>query len=338
LLSEGRYLSSNSDIILYTPQTIAWEHINSLERIKLKSILHSPMMPTQIPQAENITRILSGEMFKALGFSRDGLIARIFFPIVRGPIHRFAKLAVGFDQRVQGQGFQRASQWILPNFINMMDVSGEDGVPTTGPLLVVSNHPGAYDALVIAANLPRDDIKIVVNIPLDFINEIPTTLRHFLYAPLDPFIRLRVVREAIKHLRSGGALLLFASGGMDPDPASMPGARDAIDDWSRSVEIFIKKVPETRLLITMISGIIAPKYVKHVFTHFRKSRKDKQRISEFVQILYQMVKPGRLLQSPKLTFNEPLTTAPLIASGSSTEIMDSLKIIALHLLEFHIHR
>jgi hypothetical protein len=274
-------------------------------------------------------------MFKALGFSREGMISRVLSPLIRKPIHRFSEIAVGFDHRVHTLGFQQASAWILPYFIKNTSVTGTDHVPSNGPLLVASNHPGAYDALVIAANIPRDDIKIVVNIPLDFIDELPTTLQHFLYAPPDPHVRLNVVRSAINHLKDGGSLLLFASGGMDPDPESMTGAEDAIDHWSRSLEIFLKKVPDTQLLISMISGILTPKYVRHLFTHFRKLRQDKQRISEFFQVIHQMLQPGKLLITPKLTFGHPIRGKSLLGSLDSSNIMDILTVKAKKLLDDH---
>jgi hypothetical protein len=287
-------------------------------------------------QTENLTKLLCGEMFKALGFTRDGVFARTFSPFVRNPIHRFSEIAVGIDNRVRTLGFQQASRWILPNFVREVTHNGTEYIPKNGPLPVASNHPRAYDALVIAANLPRDDLKIIVNIPIDFIIELPTTLQHFLYAPPDPHIRINVVRAAIKHLKSGGALLLIASGGMDPDPASMTGAADSIKCWSRSIEIFLRKVPETNVLITIVSDILSPKYVKHLFTKFRKSRQDKQRVSEFFQVIKQMTRPGKFHQNPILSFAQPISAETLLIGGRSTNIMGTLTERAEQLLSEHL--
>jgi hypothetical protein len=292
-------------------------------------------MDTDELRSQKLTRILSGEMFKALGFPRDGIISRSFSPLIWKPIHRFSEIVVGFDTKVRAEGFQRASQWILPNFVKDMDVYGSDKIPENGPLLAVSNHPGAYDALVISSNIPRDDIKIIVNIPLDFINELPTTLQHFLYAPPDPHIRLNVVRAAINHLNEGGAILLFASGGIDPEPSYMGGTEEAINRWSRSLEIFLRKVPDTKILISMISGILDPKYIKHVFTRFRKARPDKQRISEFIQTINQMLVPGKLLLTPKITFAHPISAKELLTSIDPSTVMEKIKEEGQRLLVEH---
>ncbi len=282
-----------------------------------------------------ITRILSGEMFKAMGFAPQGWVSRLFSPLVQNPIHHFSEIAVGFDQRVTKLGFSAASRWILPNFVRSAQVVGAEVVPKEGPLIIASNHPGAFDALVITANIPRDDIKIVVNIPLPFIQELPATQPHFLYAPPDPHVRIGVVRSAIRHLREGGALLLFASGGMDPDPASMPGAEDAICNWSGSLELFLRQVPQTLLEIAMISGILMPKYVRHIFTHFRRQRLDKQRISEFFQVIRQMASPGELLVSPSLSFAHPLSRRELSPAGDDTQVGAKIVQHAQELLNLH---
>jgi hypothetical protein len=292
-------------------------------------------MIDQQAQATKLTKILCMELFKALGFQRDGLISRALSPLARKSIHRFAEIAVGFDHRVQNLGFQAASRWILPNFIEGMNVIGLEAIPHEGPLLVAANHPGAYDSLVITGNLPRDDIKIVVNIPLDFISELPSTLPHFLYAPPDPHVRMTVVRSALQHLKDGGALLLFASGGIDPDPDSMPDGGESFSKWSRSLEIFMRRVPETQLLITIVSGILTPKYVHHVFTHFRKTRPDKQRISEFFQVMRQMLSPGKFHQRPKVSFAYPLNTGNLPDASNPTNFLPNVTTQARRQYDFH---
>jgi hypothetical protein len=300
----------------------------SLEITKKKMI-------DQQAQAKKLTKILCMELFKALGFPRDGLISRALSPLAQKPIHQFSKIAAGFDQRVENLGFQSASRWILPNFIKGMNVTGLENIPREGALVVASNHPGAYDALVITANLPRDDIKIIVNIPLDFISELPSTHPHFLYAPPDPHVRMIVVRSALQHLKSGGALLLFASGGIDPDPASMPGGEERFSKWSRSLEIFLKRVPEAQLLITIVSGILTPKYVHHVFTHFRKERPDKQRVSEFFQVMRQMLSPEKFCQKPKVSFAQPLKASKLLDVNNPTNFLKSVTAQALRQYNFH---
>lgn len=286
-------------------------------------------------QADALTEILCGELFKALGFSPTGMVSKIFSPLVRNSIHRFSIIASGFDQRIEKQGFQGASKWIIPYFIESTLVAGAENIPMDGPLLIASNHPGAYDALVIAANLPRNDLKIIVNIPPEFISELNQTKSHFLYTSLDPHIRMKVVRSGIRHLSNGGALLVFASGGMDPDPASMKGAEEALGDWSKSLEIFLRRVPSTQLIITIVSGILSQRYVNHLLTCLRPKRIDKQRISEFFQVMRQMLSPGILLQTPAISFAPPVNITELLNSETNINLIDEIKTRAK--IQYHKH-
>ncbi len=293
-------------------------------------------MDDRTDRVNRLTKILSGELFKALGFNHQGLVSEVLTPLFKKPIRNFAEICIGFDQRVVTLGFQAASQWIMPNFVPGINVTVQQKIPDTGPLLIGSNHPGAYDALVIASNVPRDDLKIVVNIPLDFITEIPATLSHFLYAPHDPYIRMKVVRAAINHLKSGGALLIFASGRIDPDPITMGGAEKEFWRWSRSLEIMLRRVPETNLLITLVSNILHQRYVNHIFTRFQKERPDKQRISEFLQVMNQIRSPNKSKLIPNLSVSKPYTIDELVGTDRNADIMRSIQEKAKQLLKVHL--
>jgi hypothetical protein len=257
-------------------------------------------------QVDHLTAELVKELFVALGFSPNGWVRNTFSPLVWRPCHRFSKIASRFDQIIEEQDFREAARWMLPNFVKDVNVFGADKIPSRGPLLIASNHPGAYDALVIAANIPRSDLKIITsNIP--YLRKLPHVRQHMIFSAPDSHIRMTVVRSALRHLQEGGALLVFARGRIDPDPAHMPGAVEEIENWSSSLGLFLRKVPETKLAITIVSGILAPFFTKHPLTMFRRERQDKQRIAEFFQGIRQMLSPGKILLNPELSFSPPLT-------------------------------
>lgn len=285
-------------------------------------------------QCRELTQELLDELFKALGLSRDGWLANAFSPLFWKPLYRFSAIASRFDQIVTENGFQEAAKWILPNFVKEVNVLGAAELPKQGPLVVASNHPGSYDSLVISANLPRDDIKIVSsNIP--FLKRLPATSKHMLFSAPDSYVRMGVLRQAIRHLRGGGALLVFARGRIDPDPAIMPGAGEELKKWSPSLGMFMKKAPQTKLAISLVSGILAPKFVHHPLTIFRKTRHDKQRIAEFLQGIRQMLAPGKVLLSPKLSFTPPLTLDDLSSNTDLRTLTDEIIQRAEELLPLH---
>jgi hypothetical protein len=219
---------------------------------------------------------------------------------------RFSELATKFDYRIVNEGFQRASAWFISHFVNQVKTMGTENLPSEGPLVIASNHPGAYDSLVIAANLPRDDLKIISsNIP--FLKKLPVTRNHIIFSAPDVHIRMGVVRQGIRHLKDGGALLVFARGSIDPDPAFMPGSEEELSHWTSSLGLFLRKVPQAKLAITLVSGVLAHEYINHPATIFRKGRVNKQRLSEFFQVMNQLLVPGKLMVSPNLSFAPTLT-------------------------------
>ena len=253
---------------------------------------------------------LVDELNKSLGFRQDGLMRPFLKLLVWKPMIRFSELATKFDYRIVNEGFQKASDWFISHFVDRVKIFGAENVPSTGPLVIASNHPGAYDSLVIAANIPRDDLKIISsNIP--FVKKLPTTSEHMIFSAQDAFVRMGAVRQAIRHLKDGGALLVFARGTMDPDPAFMPGSEEELTKWTSSLGLFLRKVPQAKLAISLVSGVLAQKYINHPATLFRNGRVNKQRLSEFFQVMNQLLFPGKLMVSPSLSFAPSLSLEEL---------------------------
>jgi len=94
---------------------------------------------------------------------------------------------------------------------------------------------------------------------------------------------------------------------MDPDPAFMPGSEVELTRWTSSLGLFMRNVPQTKLAVSMISGVLSPKYINHPATLFRRGRVNKQRLSEFFQVMYQLLVPGKLMVSPNLSFGPTVT-------------------------------
>ncbi|MEW6717832.1 MAG: 1-acyl-sn-glycerol-3-phosphate acyltransferase [Chloroflexota bacterium] len=257
-----------------------------------------------------LKEVMIDEVFKALGVSTAGWARRRLGPIFATATERFARLGVGFDQQVAEFGFCRAAQWVLTNFVREVTTAGGEDIPDRGSLLVVSNHPGTYDALVIASRLRRDDLKIIIG-DIPFLCNLPRAKQHFLSLTEDMHMRMGVVRTGIRHLLEGGALLVFPSGRIDPDPAVWSEAPRHLESWSPSVELFLRKVPQTRLLITMVSGVLSAKWARSPITWLRKEGLDRRRLAEFSQVIQQLLSPGRLLLSPSISFAPLMTTADL---------------------------
>ncbi|RJQ42015.1 MAG: hypothetical protein C4545_05845 [Anaerolineaceae bacterium] len=262
------------------------------------------MVTFQYTSESELRKALLDEIVRAVGLPISNFWRKFVEVAFWVPISRFSKLGSYFDQMVYQYGFSKAVDISLKLLVNDVEVIGNINAPASGPLLVVSNHPGTYDALCLAAKLPRDDVKIVSsNIP--FLKKMKNVNDHFLFASVDSYVRMLVIRNAIRHLEKGGAVIIFPSGHMDPEPFFMPGAMEALDEWSKSIEIFVNKVPETVIQVAVVSRVLTPHYLSHPLTHLRKGRRERQRIAEFLQIINQMVYRKKFNQTPLVSFAPP---------------------------------
>lgn len=275
------------------------------------------------------------EIIRAMGLPNNGLtqpVIRFFF---EKSTLRFANLVLGLDREIEQHGSMQGAKWLLRNFVTGFDVSGAELIPPAGPLIIASNHPASYDGMVITACIPRKDFKIIIGEipPYRFVPHISSCA---IFSPpvKNTFGRMQTVRNAIRHLKNGGALLIFPRGGIEPDPAFMPAPDAEFDHWSRSLEIFLRSVPETQVLVTTVSGVISKKIFNHPFTWFRKSRADRQRLAFMYQILRQALSGKELFGlRPRITFGELLageTTLPEIEDASRRTLEKHLSLQKVH--------
>ena len=275
------------------------------------------------------TRILD-EIAVAFGLPRKSHWGWLVAPLFWWPTARFARVADSFDQAVAQGGISVGAQRVLPDFSLEVSVRGGETMPQQGPLLVVSNHPGAYDSLAIMASIPRRDLAVVLS-DVPFLRTL-NAARFFIFVPPDTTGRAEALRVAIRWLKQGGALLIFAHGQVEPDPAWMPGADLSIQDWSRSIEALLRKAPETCLQLCIASNVLLSRFVHSPLVKIRHQPFARQKLAEFLQVATQMIAPARVKVFPKLSFGKPLGLADL----SNTALMPAVIQQARQLLQEHI--
>lgn len=279
-----------------------------------------------------LRRAISTETLIALGVPRDSWLQPVLRPLVWPPAQRFATLASEFDRRVAQSGFTAAVRWVTTRFVEDVDVQGAENIPATGPLLIASNHPGSYDGFLIAAALGRDDLRVPAS-DVPFLRGMVATAPHFIYTDLNPHTRMVAYRESERHLRAGGALLVFASAQVDPDPSFLPGAEEALEKWSSSLSLFLRRVPETQILVSITSGVLSPACFRHPLTRLRKEQRLKQFLAEFIQISQQILFGRRFGLTPTVRFAEPLSAADLGGGRDAQAALATIKGRAQALLE-----
>jgi len=202
----------------------------------------------------------------------------------------FSRLMVEFDRMVGMQGSLAAARWLLPHFARTYQAAGQEIIPPDGPLLVVSNHPAAFDSILISAFIDRPDYKVIVGDVPPY-HYLPNLCEHAIFSPPDKETlgRALTVRNAIHHLASGGSLLIFPRGGIEPDPDLMPDPDREFHRWSHSLDIFLKHVPNTQVLVSIVSGVIARAAMSHPLTRLRRNLPDRQRLAFMLQFIRQLL-------------------------------------------------
>jgi hypothetical protein len=169
-----------------------------------------------------LARHSAEEMVLALGLARAPRIvrsaARAAFGFASVPLGR---ILARFDARIAQIGIADAAAAALDDL--GVEWAREGTLPSSGPLLVVSNHPGAYDAFVLLAAIGRFDAAIVAT-DRSLLRALPTLARHLIFVREQDHVASRALgtRRALRHLAAGGALIHFGAGRIEVDPA-FPG-------------------------------------------------------------------------------------------------------------------
>jgi len=291
-------------------------------------------MEERFAQVSQIRRTVTDEFFRVAGFSRDNWFRKLVEPIGWAVAHKFAKIFADLDKDVAVSGLSKATHRFLQRYVKDVQILGQENVPQEGPLLIASNHPGTLDAFAIISSIPRDDMKIVVE-GFPFFRSLTASSSHLIYTTQDPAGRMGALRGLIRHLQSGGGALIFPSGKLDPDPEVLPGASAALDTWSPSIELILKKVPQTQMIVTIVSGVLARSCVENPITKFFNDFWMKMRVAEFIQMLQQTYISRSFELIPKVTFGNPMTFDEIFQYVESSGVMMEIVERARQLLETH---
>ncbi len=139
--------------------------------------------------------------------------------------------------------------------------AGDTPLPRRGPLVLVANHPGLFDALALFAAAGRDDLAtLAARRPL--FDALPNLRRRLLVIEAGAAGGL-AIRYAVRHLRRGGALLHFPAGRIEPDPRVAPRGAPLLEPWKPGLDVLLaaaaRACPDLRVAAARVSGVISPR-------------------------------------------------------------------------------
>lgn len=177
-------------------------------------------------------------------------------------------------QRTKEIGLQKATFELL-NKLGVTSITSSGAVPSTGPLLIISNHTGVFDSLLLFSQIDRKDLYFVglshysifgpkvrerllpiyrVRKLNHKIYEYPLCLQITGEKPINftvPEMRLKnqeSISRGAKLINGGAAVSIFPTGG---GGKPLPGSQ-----WKVGVGYLIKKItnPQTRVVFVCIKG------------------------------------------------------------------------------------
>lgn len=286
------------------------------QRTGRRNQTYNPLGGRLTADLSTLTCLINNEVIRAMGVSPAGWLGERLQPLLSRATRRFCEIFLEADRLIAQEGLAAACSWVLRNLVRDFRARGVQNVPSGGPLIIASNHPGTVDSITIGASAGREDLRIIAS-DVPFLTSLSNIGQHLIFLPRhDLQARMLAVRTGIRHLRAGGALLLFAHGRIDPDPAFMSGAEAQLAGWSRSLDIFLERVPETRVVTSIVSNVIEPAYMHHPLTWLRRARPDRQRLAMMIQIIQQML--GRKLDLvPRVSFGEVIDWTAVRDAGDA---------------------
>ena len=282
---------------------------------------------------KTLTDTLLDEIVNAAGLRKTLAARRTFGLLFRRAADRLSAIGLAADRMIRTDGFPAACRWMMSHWVGNVTTRGAENIPPEGPLLVVSNHVGAYDILVAPSQVNRPDLKIISS-DIKYLKNLPHACEHLIFLTDEPHDRMAATRAGIRQLKEGGSLLLFGSGRIDPDPALSAEAEKHLENWSPSIDLFLRMAPQAKVVLSIASGFLTSRWMNHPLTRLRRVDWEKRRIAEFGQVLQQLFFPGTIYVSPSVSFAPPVTAEELGENPRQKLIEQAKRLLADHLSWF----
>ncbi len=227
-------------------------------------------------------------------------------------IHFFDyKLVENFDRQAVKMGLSGAARDVLSRLNVMVDYS-HCQIPETGPVLLISNHPGGLDSYCVMSTTSRKDFHFVaianyqvfgptlgshllpIYRPLHLNNiifEYPRDLVNHVWEKRMSAVDIKTknkatLAQAAKHLNQGHLVAIF--------PMGKTGRKQEGSKWKIGVGLMVDQVtnPETRVIFLQIKGPSRHDYLRFVRPFWRRflfKNKPYQLITSKPQKLFHLI-------------------------------------------------
>ncbi len=281
-------------------------------------------------EAERIARLTEvnlDDLVEALGLQGVAVAAPLLRRLGRPAARRFARTILAADRIVGERGLAAGAEWGLGAFHTALRVVGQEHVPCEGPVLIAANHPGMTDTLALFAGTPRRDLRTIAA-RRPFLALLPNLSAPLIWVDEEGHSNRAAVREAVRHLCCGGAVLTFPGAAIEPDPAVAPGLAAALAQWAPSLDLFARLVPELKIVPALVSGVLSSRATHSPLRLLRRTREGRSLLAAMIQLGV----PGHREAAATLRFAPPLPVAALARGRHPTPATAAVVAILQQLL------
>ena len=244
-----------------------------------------------------------------------------------GQLREFADNMAAFNLDVVTRGLADATTALCARYGGRVIAEGLHHIPATGPILLVSNHPGMFDTLAIYATLPRPDIQAVAR-PQPLLGLLSSLAPNLLMLPDEGAGRAGGLRQILQALRADGALLIYPAGHLEPEPVlvgrhGLKGAEphEPLGPWSSGVGTLVKLAVRQgvplHVVPTSLSGVLSESTWRWFgpLLKLRKTLRGREDLTAVLQVAF-----PRLGQTTiRVRYGAPLDAAQLAANDADVD-------------------
>lgn len=279
------------------------------------------------PPPEDYPQLVEEDLLTTLRFMPGSLQYSLMRFLFKTPLFHFTEFLVELDAHLARTDVVCMAQLALQRLTLRVTFHGEPAIPSEGPALIITNHPGWIDSFVALAGFQRPDLYFLAG-SHPTLENLPHFKKHLIFVNQNGVAnRAEVIRHIIAHLKAGKAVVMCPKGLLEPDPALIPGAKQSILEWNDSVGIFLNKVPETVLQPLLISRMVHPRAWNYWALKLIKEQRRRQQLATILQFALSLRGKGgeKWKVRPRVDFGEALRASDLSSSLNPREISQNLK-------------
>lgn len=250
-----------------------------------------------IANTNSLARLIMEDILRYLRLKRRNLLRKLLALVGKGPSTWLAEILARYEKRIIETSFLQASREALSLFSDGIQLHGQENIPTEGGLLVVANHPGLADALGALVSVGRENVTIVAG-KRDILRALPNLRRYFLELETEINLRANATREIIRLLSQNKTVIIFPRGALEPEPSLVGGTLESLTEWSRSIGIFLAKVPDTHLVPMLISRVLTEKAWNSWIARRFKTLKRRHQMAMVAQFVMQRLSKNPIWKIP----------------------------------------